>query len=839
MNLTELNEDQIGHIKKVKGDGEFRRRLTEMGFIRGKQVSVIKHAPLKDPIEFNIMGYEVSLRKAEAEAVEIELSKEDFQQHIFNGTSESFQIPFERTIQSKENEINIALIGNPNSGKTTIFNHASGAKEKVGNYSGVTVNTIEAHFDLGKYRINITDLPGTYSITAQSPEEQFVRRHIFDKQPDLIVNIVDASSLERNLLLTTQLIDMGISAVMALNMYDELDSKGDKFNYDDLGKMIGIPIVPTVGSKGEGIDKLFQKVIEVYENKEKSVRSVNINYGQEIEKSISRIEKLLNNELNTDLISMVSHRYLSIKLIENDSIVLEKIQNLPNIIEIEKLVNSEIIRLESHFKEKSETIMTDAKFGFISGALKETYTVGKVDRYEASKVIDSVLTNKYLGFPFFLLFMWLTFQVTFTLGDYPMGWIESGIQVLSNAVSLLLSEGPLRDLIIDGVLAGVGGVIVFLPNILIMFFFLSVMEDSGYMARVAFIMDKLMHKIGLHGKSVIPLIMGFGCNVPAIMATRTLESRNDRLLTMLINPFMSCSARLSVYILIISAFFPEHPGTILFSMYFLGIALAIVVALIFKKFIFKDSETPFVMELPPYRIPTFKSASLHMWHKGSQYLKKMGGPILIASIIIWGMGYYPQQFDGMEIYKNNISQLEAQFNNNDNKEIPDEEIADNSILSKKIHDLKIEMEAKRQENSIIGKAGKFIEPAIEPLGFDWKMGISLITGMAAKEVVVSTMGVLYQVDEGLDEHSQSLKTKLQQVEYKEGPKKGQKVFNSLVAFSYLVFILIYFPCVAVIAAINKESGSWKWALFTVVYTTFLAYILSLATYQIGTYFGLG
>jgi len=832
MKLSDLKENQVGHITKINGGGEFRRRLSEMGFVKGKQVSVIKYAPLKDPIEFNIMGYEVSLRKSEAEEVEIEITNQENSLYIFNGTSKIDRTPFTPTIYSKENEINIALIGNPNCGKTTIFNHISGAKEKVGNYGGVTVNTKEGHFNIGKYRINITDLPGTYSITAQSPEEQFVRRHIFDRQPDLVINIVDASNLERNLLLTTQLIDMGIDIVMALNMFDEFEEKGDDFDYKALGEMIGIPIVPTVGSKGTGINKLFEKVVEVYENKEETVRKVNINYGQEIEKSISKIENLLDNEVNNEHISMVSHRYLAIKLIEHDQVVIDKLINLPNINEIREIVNIETQRLEKHFIEKSETILTDAKYGFISGALKETYKSGKIDRYENSKLIDKVLTNKYLGFPFFIAFMWLIFQATFTLGDYPMTWIETGIQLLSNGIGSLLTDGPLKDLIIDGAIAGVGSVIVFLPNILILFFFLSVMEDSGYMARVAFIMDKLMHKIGLHGKSVIPLIMGFGCNVPAIMATRTLESKNDRLLTMLINPFMSCSARLSVYILIIGAFFPDYPGTVLFTIYFLGVLIAILVAIIFKKFLFKNSETPFVMELPPYRVPTFKTAILHMWHKGSQYLKKMGGPILIASIIIWAMGYYPQEFDGMDNYKSQITELEQQILSTPSQENTEQ-------LKLQAHDLKIEMESKRQENSIIGKTGKFIEPAIQPLGFDWKMGISLITGMAAKEVVVSTMGVLYQVDEDLDETSQSLKTKLQQIKYKDGEKEGQFIFNPLVAFSYMVFILIYFPCIAVIAAINKESGSWKWAVFTMVYTTALAYFASLLVYQIGTALGFG
>jgi ferrous iron transport protein B len=668
-------------------------------------------------------------------------------------------------------------VGNPNSGKTTLFNHASGSHERVGNYSGVTVDAKEAQLKKDGYTFKIFDLPGTYSITEYSPEELYVRQHIIEQMPDIVVNVVDASNLERNLFLTTQLIDMNIKVVIALNMYDELEKKGVKFDYDSLGQMIGIPIIPTVASKGKGIDELFAKLIDVYEDRDPMVRHIHINYGTLIEESIDRLQtEIWKNPSITD---KYSSRYIAIKLLETDRHTLEMLKSCPNFEQIQTVLNNEIAKLEKEYGEKSETIITDAKYGFIDGALKETYHEPETAPRRKVREFDDLLTHRFWGFPIFLLFMWLMFQATFTLGSYPMDWIDSGVTALSNWVNHAMPAGALHDLLVDGIIAGVGGVIIFLPNILILFFFISLMEDTGYMARAAFMMDKLMHKIGLHGKSFIPLVMGFGCNVPAVMATRTLENRNDRILTMLISPFMSCSARLPVYVLMVSAFFPNHQGLVLFSIYLIGIIVAVLVALVMSKTVFAKKHVPFVMELPPYRIPTMRNTSLHTWHKGQQYLKKMGTTIMVASIIIWALGYFPRPTS--------------------------QELAENPV----------EAMASHQENSYIGQLGHAIEPAIRPLGFDWKMGVSILTGVGAKEIVVSTMGVVYQADEEADETSVSLIEKLQQ----------QPGYTPLVAYGFMLFVLLYFPCIAVIAAIKKEAG-WSWAIFTMVYTTALAWIVA-------------
>ncbi|MFH1321614.1 MAG: ferrous iron transport protein B [Bacteroidota bacterium] len=735
--------------------------------------------------------------------------------------------------------INVALVGNPNSGKTSLFNHASGVREHTGNYGGVTIDSKTAEFKQKGYTFNITDLPATYSLSAHSPEELYVRNHILEKHPDIVINIVDASNLERNLFLTTQLIDMDIKVVIALNMYDELLKKGDRFDYEAMGKMIGIPIIPTVSSKGKGINELFQKASEVFEDKEPTVRHIHINYGSPIEKSIKAIQEKIKVKENISNTDRLSSRFLAIKLIVKDQEVYDMLKVCKNFREIDDISKEEINKLETQYREDGETLITDAKYGFISGAVKETYTEGIPTRRKKTEIIDTFLTHKLWGFPIFILFMWVMFQSTFTFGKMPMDWIDKLVTIIGDSVDTFMTEGPLKDLLIDGIIGGVGGVIVFLPNIIILFFFISLMENTGYMSRAAFIMDKIMHKIGLHGKSFIPLIMGFGCNVPAIMATRTLENRNDRLLTMLINPFMSCSARLPVYILLIGAFFPNNPGTMLFSIYFIGIALAIGMAVVFKKTLFKSHEVPFVMELPTYRVPTLKFILLHMWNYASEYLKKMGGIILIASIIIWALGYYPRNVKYSKNYDELISQTGAGYN----KQISslnalDEEKVSALTFEKNEHirQLELEKEAERHEISYIGRMGHFIEPAIKPLGFDWKMGVSLIAGLGAKEIIVSTMGVLYQADPDVDEISQTLMHKLKSHTYHSGEMKGQRVFTPLIAFGFMLFILIYFPCVAAVAAIKKESNSWKWAIFTLTYTTVLAWIVSFLVYQIGSIF---
>lgn len=816
LNLSDLKTGETGIITKVVGHGAFRKRITEMGFVKGKKVKAIKKAPLQDPSEYHLMDYNVSLRRSEAKLIEVVtlMSAENDKNSNYNGTIDEETLKI--SAKEKSNTINIALVGNPNSGKTTLFNFASNSHERVGNYAGVTIDAKEATMKKYGYIFKIADLPGTYSITEYTPEELFVRNYITESKPDIVINVVDASNLERNLYLTTQLIDMNIKVVIALNMFDELEKSRAKFDYVNLGKMLGIPIIPTIAAKGTGIDNLLKKIIDVYEDKDPIVRHIHINYGENIENSITNIKNLIKE--NRQLADNFSTRYLSIKLIENDKATREILKSCPNFDKIIEATELEISDLEKEYKEKSETIITDFKYGFISGALNETYKASKVEKRNFSIQIDKLLTNKFVGFPIFIFFMWFMFQTTFTVGSYPMDSIDWLVGQLSDFISGMMTDGMLKDLIVDGIIGGVGGVIVFLPNILILFFFISFMEDSGYMARASFIMDRIMHKMGLHGKSFIPMIMGFGCGVPAIMATRTLENRKDRILTMLAIPFMSCSARLPVYVLLISAFFPKNQGLVLVSIYLIGILLAVATALLVKKLILKGTDAPFVMELPPYRIPTIRNTSIHMWHKAVQYLKKMGGIILMASIVIWALGYFPQNVEYSENFENQIEQIYANTTTTD------------SVKETKIAEIEFIQKSEKMEKSYIGQLGHFIEPVIRPLGFDWKIGVSLITGLAAKEIVVSTMGVLYQTN-GEDDDI-GLQEKLQEQKFTSGEKIGQKVFNPLVAYVLMIFVLIYFPCIAAVAAIKKESNI-KWAIFVMVYTTLLAWVVSFVVFQIG------
>ena len=814
MRLSELKTGEKGVIVKVLGHGGFRKRIVEMGFIKGKTVEVLLNAPLRDPIKYEIMGYEISLRRQEAEMIEI-ISEEEARAMI----KPAFHAPLTEDVpltekqlkeaaQGKRRTINVALVGNPNCGKNSLFNIASGAHEHVGNYSGVTVDAKEGFFDFQGYHFSIVDLPGTYSLSAYSPEEIYVRKHIIEETPDVIINVVDASNLERNLYLTTQLIDMNVMMVIALNMYDELEASGNQLDYEKLSELVGVPMIPTVCRRSEGIDKLFHIIIEIYEgsdfvtkNVKKHVRSevmdeletwhkdfvpedhfgkqgffrhIHVNHGPDIEKSIGEIQKAIRE--NERIRYKYSTRFLSIKLLENDKEIERIIRELPNGEEILKIRDKEADHISKAMNEDCEQAITDAKYGFISGALKETFTDNHLEKEQTTRVIDSIVTHRIWGYPIFFLFLYIMFEGTFVLGEYPMMGIEWLVEQLGLFVGSHMNEGPLKDMIIDGIIGGVGGVIVFLPNILILYFFISLLEDSGYMARAAFIMDKIMHRMGLHGKSFIPLIMGFGCNVPAIMASRMIEDRKCRLITMLVNPLMSCSARLPIYLVLIGAFFPNSGSFILLAIYAIGILLAVLVARLFSRFLVKGDDTPFVMELPPYRIPTTKSILRHTWEKGAQYLKKMGGIIMIASIIIWFLGYYP--------------------NHN-----------------------AYETVAEQQENSYIGQIGKAIEPVIEPLGFDWKLGIGLISGVGAKELVVSTLGVLYTNEEDIESVNLSDRIPI----------------TPIVALGYMLFVLIYFPCIATIVAIKQESGSWKWALFAAFYTTTLAWIVAFAVNQIGKF----
>lgn len=793
MRLSDLQTGDEAVIVKVLGHGAFRKRITEMGFVRGKKVSVLLNAPLKDPIKYKILDYEVSLRRSEASMVEVLTESEavDMVSKEDPGVFHDDDI-VEKAITRSGKTINIALVGNPNCGKTSLFNVASGSHEHVGNYSGVTVDAKKGYFNYKGYHFNIYDLPGTYSLSAYTPEELYVRRHIIEQTPDVIVNVVVASNLERNLYLTTELIDMDLSMVIALNMYDELEQSGGRLDYKTLGEMIGVPIVPTVSRSGKGIDKLFDTIIRVYENQEPTVRHIHINHGSVIESGIN----LLKNELKTDpkIKKHFSPRYLAIKLLEADTeaeTILKDEQDYDKWI---ALRDKEVQRITKTLGEDVETSISNEKYGFISGALKETLVPGDKEEARATHIIDSLVTNKLFGFPIFILLMWLMFEATFKLGAYPMEWIESGVSWICTIVERYMNDGPLKDLIVDGVLGGVGGVIVFLPNILILYLFISFMEDSGYMARAAFIMDKIMHRIGLHGKSFIPLVMGFGCNVPAIMASRTIESRSSRLITILINPFMSCSARLPIYVLLIGTFFPNHASLVFIGLYLLGIVVAVITARLLRRFLFKKDETPFVMELPPYRIPTAKATLRHMWGKAEQYLRKMGGLILIASIIIWFLSYYPRP-----------------------------ESSGNTAIS-------TEESINQQQNSYIGRVGQFIEPVLEPLGFNWKVSIALISGTAAKELIVSTIGVLYS--ENAPDDNATLSARLMS----PNPQTGQPDFSPLIAISFMAFVLLYFPCLAAVVAIANEAGSWKWGVFSIVYNTTVAWIVSFLIYNVGKLF---
>jgi len=826
MLLSDLRTGEKGIIVKVNGSGAFRKRILEMGFIKGKTIKVVLNAPLKDPIKYKIMDYEVSLRRSEARLIEVVYSDSTTKQNIASpnetdNTQNSVDQDYteRRTNLSKSTQegkkiISVALVGNPNAGKTSFFNIASGAHEHVGNYGGVTVDSKEGKFKYGGYVFRIVDLPGTYSLSAYTPEELFVRRHIVEDEPDVIINIVAASNLERNLYLTTELIDLEVPVVVALNMYDELKESGSEFNYQKLSKMIGIPMVPTVAKSGEGINELFDAVIRIYENKEPIVRRVHIYYGNTIENSISKINIKLEKDKENEL--FFPRRYISIKLLEKDKDIETYVDSLPNSDELRELRDSEIKYIEETLNEDTESALTNARYGFIAGGLKETLKE-KTNESNRTRIIDSIVTNKYLGFPLFFFFMWVMFECTFRFGAYPMEWIESGVALLGNFIRANMADGMFKDLLVDGVIGGVGGVIVFLPNILILYTFISFMEDSGYMARAAFIMDKVMHKMGLHGKSFIPLVMGFGCNVPAILATRTIESRNSRMITMLINPFMSCSARLPVYLLFVGVFFKSYASFVLFGLYFIGILIAVISARLFKKFLFPKEDTPFVMELPPYRMPTLKAVSIHMWDKSRQYLRKMGGVILIASIIIWFLGYFPLDKERETAFDDKISQVESSFSSN---------LIDETKKNEQIEEIEEQRNISHQEESYIGRIGKTVEPVMRPLGFDWKISVSLLSGMAAKEVVVSTLGVLYTGD---PENQESLETRL----VSDTQPDGEPTFTPLVVISLLLFVLIYFPCVATVAAIKEEAGSWKWGVFSIFYTTILAWLVSFFVFQIG------
>ncbi len=817
VNLSEMKTGTKCVIIRVNGHGGLRHRLMEMGFVKGETITVIKNAPLLDPVEYQVMQAHVSLRRSEADKIEVvEVNKEYVNETDYNGIMTEERIS--ETIKDQSNTITVALIGNPNCGKTSFFNHATGLREKVGNYSGVTVDLKIGTFYHNGYTIRLVDLPGTYSITEYSPEERYVRDYLTHNNPDMILNIVDASNIERNLFLTTQLIDMNIPIVMALNMFDELTSKGDKLDYEALGKMLGLPIVPTTASKGSGIKDVLQTIIDVYNNRKNLTKHIHINYGKDIENAIIPIKKLI--EEDKDIINKYPARYIAITTLDNTQSTIDEIKNLKDCDKILKEAEIRRQSLERSYDEDVNTLITNARYAFIRGALKETYTQGKTNENWSAYKIDDILTNRWLGFPILVLFMWIMFQTTFTVGAYPQKWIEMGVNWFSNLVGSWISEGILHNLIIDGIIAGVGGVLVFLPNILIMFLFISILEDIGYMSRAAFIMDKLMHKIGLHGKSFFPFIIGFGCTVPAIMATRTLENKKDRLVTILATPFISCSARLPVYLLFVAAFFEKHQGLILLSIYAIGVVFAILTAFLLNKTAFKGQSEQFVMELPPYRIPTMRNTLIHMWDKSVQYLQKMATIILVASIIIWALEYFPRTNEKLTVIEQNIENVKS-----------DDNISEADKIAE-IDRLERLYAATHSENSYIGRFGHFIEPIVRPLGFDWRIGVSLVTGIAAKEVIISTMAVFYQAEDSYNEND-NMEQLIQKQTWKNGKYAGKTIFSPLVAYGLMLFVLLCTPCIAALTAIKREAGL-KWAVFSMIYSTGLAWIVSFLVYQIGS-----
>ncbi len=823
MRLSELAPGESGIVVKILGHGAFRKRVIEMGFVRGRRVDVELDAPLKDPIKYSIMGYEVSLRRSEAHLIEVVRSgtdSEDFPE--LNHTKDTSETPSEEKPENlhpwPSNVINVALVGNPNCGKTSLFNILSGAREHVGNYSGVTVDAKFGTLNYHGYRVNLVDLPGTYSLAAYSPEEQYVRGYLREQTPDIILNVVDSTNLERNLYLSTELIDMGRSMVIALNMYDEFIGSGARLDYKMLGEMIGVPIIPTVSKNGEGKRDLLDTIIEVYEGKHPAVRHVHVKLGTEVEQAVNTLKDDIKAARETG--HHFSPRYMAIKLLEGDKETEKIVRSTSHGDDILIKRDALVLDVENAMGEDISSLIAGDKYGFIAGALAETMEGPIKPANDTTGVIDAFVTNKLFGFPLFFAVMFFIFWLTFALGQYPMDWIQSGVDKLSELCNLALPDGPLKDMLTDGIIGGVGGVIVFLPNILILYYCISFMEDSGYMARAAFIMDKVMHRIGLHGKSFIPLIMGFGCNVPAILASRSIESQSSRIITILINPFMSCSARLPLYVLLIGIFFPTHGAVVFMGLYILGILVALITAKLLRRFKFKKDETPFVMELPPYRLPSFKTSIRHTWTKGAEYLKKMGGIILLASIVVWALNYFPNhdEDNASSTQSTNIAHNARGNESNTNAEPMQQTRVDENKIDPS-HDSFLEM------------AGKAVNPIMTPLGFNWKSTVAALAGVPAKEIVVSTLGVLYTGNEEVD--GQSLGNR---IENSVNPQTGEKTWSWQSALSLMVFILLYCPCMATVLAIVRETGSWGYGLFSVVYNTAVAWIASLITYNIAMLF---
>ncbi|MDI9594666.1 MAG: ferrous iron transport protein B [Atribacterota bacterium] len=681
------------------------------------------------------------------------------------------------TKKTKGNEITVALVGNPNSGKTTVFNNLTGAHQSVGNWPGVTVEKKEGKININGEVLRIIDLPGTYNLGNYSEDERIARDFILFEKPEIIINIVDATNLERNLYLTFQLLEMGARVVLALNMSDELKIKQMNIDSEKLALLIGKPVVPTVAIHGEGLNELLQEVLR--ESKKKDLRSFAVDYGKEIENEIINLDHHLL--LNPSWENSDKSRWFAIKLLEGEMNTLQKLVKNLNIERFIPIRDTAVKRLENLLGEEVESLIAERRYDFIQKIVAQAITRKETSEAQLSlsDKIDRIVTNRYIGIPLFLFAMWALFQFTFKVGDPFIGYIEGFFEWLTGVIEPWLvglgASELLRSFVLDGVIGGLGSVLVFIPNIFLLFLAISLLEDSGYMARAAYIMDRFMHTLGLHGKSFIPFLIGFGCNVPAIMATRTLENRRDRLITILINPLMSCSARLPVYILFAGAFFGAHQGLVIFSLYLMGIVLAILMGIVFKKFLFKGESSHFVMELPPYRLPTLKNTWIHIWGRLSSFIRRAGTIIFAVVILIWVLSNLPA---GVEF---------------------------------------------ASQESFLGRIGSALAPIFKPAGFGtWQAAVALLFGVLAKEVVVGTLAVLYGIAElGLSEslivHS----------------------WTPLSAYAFMVMTLIYVPCVATIGTIKRETNSWGWTLFVVAYTLILGWLVAVLIFQIGKYYGLG
>ncbi len=800
--LSDLNIGDKGSIHSVKATGEIRRRLLDVGLFRGTKFKIMRLAPLGDPIVIRVKGFDLSLRLEEAKQIRVEKTG-------FTGDGipmRKYQdlyspIPNKEKIIRTTKNITVALLGNPNSGKTSLFNAIVGAHQKVGNFTGVTVEKTEGSVNYKGYKINIIDLPGTYSLTPFSPEEVVARDYIIENKPDVVIDVIAGSNLERNLYLTTQVMELEVDMLVALNMWDEVEKQGIKIDIPQLEALLGSHVIPTSASKKQGIESLLDHVISVFEG-EITISKNKMIFSRDIEERITQISSILEND---DLSEKYNSKWMATKLLENDQLVYETVKKRSVYLKIVNLILDSNEKFKKHHTGDPESAIIEDRHSFIRGALKETVKIPDGRKKTITDHIDNILLNRILGLPIFFAIMWGMFQFTFTLGEIPMGWMDSFFQIISNGLTSILPNGLFKSLLVDGIIAGVGGVLIFLPNILLLFFFISLLEGTGYMARAAFVIDKVMHKVGLHGKSFIPMLTGFGCSVPAIMATRTLKNKGDRIVTMLIIPFMSCGAKLPVYILLLSAFFtPASAGNILFGIYLFGILLALISAFILKKAAFPSQSEPFVMELPPYRLPGYKSLLFQMIFKVKMYLKKAGTIILIASVIIWLASNFPVS-----------SAIEQSYN---------EQIT-LTTNAETIEELQNMAAAEQLEYSVAGRFGKIIEPVIKPLGFDWKIGIALTAGLAAKEIVVSTMSTIFALGEESEE-SPKLATRLRE----------ESGYSRATALSLMVFVLLYLPCFAATAMFHKEAGAWKWTRLFIVYTMSVAWVMSFVVYRLGLIF---